>query len=83
MSMEELSKVEMEALIRAARQVRDNVMEKKLLLQEKELGVGDGPTAEAILHCENEIFVLTCGVAKLWRKLYPVASSGIPPPPRG
>jgi hypothetical protein len=66
---DKLTKVELERIIRAVRVVRDDVVERKLLLQERELRHGDGHVREAILICENDIFVLTSATAKLWHML--------------
>lgn len=72
-----LSKLELERLIRCARLCRDQVQEQKLLLQEKELVHGNGHVREAVLTCENDIYVLTSAVAKLWQMLH------AHPPPGG
>lgn len=64
-----LSKVELERVIRVLRAGRDDIIEKKLMLQERELTHGDGHVREAILACENESFLLTQALSKLWRQL--------------
>lgn len=74
------SKIELEAMVRAVRQVRDEVAEKKLQLQERELSHGDGHVREAILLCENQAYLLTNCIAKLWRQIYPVLPRGGAPP---
>lgn len=84
--MEQLSNLELETLIRVARAARDTIQVRKFELQERELTVGDGHVREAILACENQAFVLTQVVAKLWIMLNQ-RSAGIvpkgtkPPPP--
>ena len=70
-SDEPLSKIELERLIRVARIARDDVVERKLLLQERELTHGNGHVRESILACENEAFILTSAIAKLWVMLHP------------
>lgn len=73
-SAEPLNKLELERLIRVARHARDDIVSQKLLLQERELTIGDGDlrhVRETILTCENEVFVLTSAIAKLWRMLQP------------
>lgn len=74
--------VELETMIRITRQARDRIMDDKLLLQERELSHGQGAAVEAILRCENEIYILTCCIAKMWRKLFPAASLGVPAAPK-
>jgi hypothetical protein len=72
---ETLNKLELERLIRVARAARDDVVSQKLLMQERELTIGDGDirhVRETILTCENEVFILTSAIAKLWRMLYPM-----------
>lgn len=66
---DKLSKVELERVVRACRVVRDEIIERKLILQERELMHGDGHVREAILTCENEAFVLTAAISKLWKQL--------------
>lgn len=66
---EELSRIEMECLIRVARSARDAIMVQKFELQERELVHGDGHVREAILQCENQAFLITEAVRKLWRML--------------
>lgn len=61
-----LSNIELETLIRVARAARDEIQVRKFELQERELTIGDGHVREAILACENQAFVLTQTVAKLW-----------------
>lgn len=70
---DKLTMVEIERLIRCARACRDEMIERKLQLQEKELQRGNGHTREAILACENDCFLLTSAVAKLWNLLHPAA----------
>lgn len=69
METEELSRIEMECLIRVARSARDAIMVQKFELQERELVHGDGHVREAILQCENQAFLITEAVRKLWRML--------------
>lgn len=69
MEIEELSRIEMECLIRVARSARDAIMVQKFELQERELVHGDGHVREAILQCENQAFLITEAVRKLWRML--------------
>lgn len=76
---EKLGKIELERLIRCARVCRDQIYEAKLLMQERELSHGDGYVREAILTYENDIFVLTSAIAKLWALLLPLPARGRPP----
>lgn len=62
-----LTKLEVAHLLRITRAARDQVTEKSLLLQERDLSIGNGLVREAILACENEIFLLTLIITKLWR----------------
>jgi len=67
-----LVRIEIERVIRCVRKERDQVIESKLLLQERELTVGDGDRMlvnESILACHNDIFILTSCIAKLWNML--------------
>lgn len=64
-----LTRMEMECLIRVARSARDAIMVQKFELQERELVHGDGHVREAILTCENQAFLITQCVRKLWRML--------------
>lgn len=66
---EELSLMELECLIRVARTARDAIQVQKFELQERELVHGDGHVREAILACENQAFLITQAVRKLWRIL--------------
>lgn len=61
-----LTKLEYERIIRACRKERDEMVERKLLLQERGLTLGDGVVAEALLALENDSYVLTAAIAKLW-----------------
>lgn len=74
------TKLELETMVRAVRQIRDTMVERKLLLQERELSHGDGHVREAILLCENQAYLLTNCIAKLWRQIYPVMPRGGAPP---
>lgn len=67
-----LVRIELERVIRCVRKERDQVIESKLLLQERELTVGNGDRAminEALLACHNDIFILTSCISKLWNML--------------
>lgn len=72
--------MELEAMVRAVRQVRDDTVEKKLQLQERELMLGNGHVREAILLCENQAYLLTSCISKLWVCIYPVQPRGGAPP---
>jgi len=65
-----LTKIEIERLLRVARVARDEVITRRLQLEERELQYGDGHVREAILSCANEEFVLAGAIAKLWRQLH-------------
>lgn len=73
---QELSRIELEALIRVSRAARDEIQVRKFELQERELTHGDGHVREAILTCENQAFLLTSVVAKLWIVLNAVVPKG-------
>lgn len=64
-----LNKVEVECLIRVARLARDEIVERKFQLVDREMTHGDGHVREAALACENQIFLLSQAIAKLWRQL--------------
>lgn len=66
---DQLGRIELARLIRCARKEREAVLESKLLMQERELTIGNGDRQhlnEAILACENDIFILSSCIAKLW-----------------
>lgn len=67
-------------MVRIVRSARDDFVERKLQLQERELMIGDGHVREAILAAENEIYILTNIVTKLWRLLNPPPGA-VPPMP--
>lgn len=64
---QEFTQLELETLIRVTRAARDTVQVRKFELQERELVHGDGHVREAILACENQAWVMTTVVAKLWQ----------------
>jgi len=65
-----LSKIEIERVLRVARAARDEVITRKMQLQERELTHGNGHVREAILACANEEFLLTTAISKFWRQLH-------------
>lgn len=72
--------LELEHLVRITRMARDEWVERKLQMQERELMIGNGHVREAILAAENEVYILTNIVTKLWRMLNPPPGS-VPPMP--
>jgi hypothetical protein len=65
-----MTKVELERVIRVCRAARDEIVVRKFQLQERELTHGDGHVKEAILTCENEAYLLTTAIAKMWVQLH-------------
>ncbi len=64
-----LNRLELECAIRVCRAARDEILVRKFELQERELVHGDGHVREAILACENQVFLITQVVTKLWQLL--------------
>lgn len=66
MDLANLSQLELQHIIVLCRVHRNEMVHKKLGLEEKRRLGWDGPTEEAILAAENELTLLNGLIAKLW-----------------
>lgn len=62
---ERLTLVELERVAMCIRLCRLRVDERQMELEEKLKSIGNGYTREAILFCENDMFVLTSSLMKI------------------
>jgi hypothetical protein len=67
----DLTSLELDTVIRLMRSLRNELDEDRMRLEEREKGIGDGPTREAINHCNAKIHHYDVIIAKLWKKRYP------------
>lgn len=61
-----LNRLEIERLLRMAREYRDNLQGTRLMLEERHAKHGDGAVREAILVAGNDVYLLEQIIAKLW-----------------
>lgn len=61
-----LTRIEVERLLRIAREYRDQLQGTKLMLEERHAKHGDGSVREAILIAGNDVYLLEKIITKLW-----------------
>lgn len=70
--------IEVHTMVRMSRAIKEDLEERKLLLEARHASVGDGLTASAIRELDNELYLVDMCLAKLWKSYVNATRSTIP-----